>query len=81
VAQKYGFSSRTSQPRTRDGIDLWTIKKHRNDLAHGCKSFNDIGRDRSATELFKIKNRVIIYLKEILINIDRYIERQEYLAR
>jgi hypothetical protein len=79
VAKAYGFSSQTSNQRTRDGNDLIAIKDHRKDLTHGWKSFNDIGRDKTAQELFKIKNRVIIYLKQILINVEIYIENEHYL--
>ncbi|BAI90284.1 hypothetical protein NIES39_E00500 [Arthrospira platensis NIES-39] len=48
-------------------------------MAHGLKSFNDIGKDTTDIELFEIKNRVIIYLREIIINIETYLANQEYL--
>ena len=79
VAEEYGFSSRTSPHRTRNGVDLFTIKNHRKDLAHGWKSFNEIGRNVTANELFQIKNRVIVYLKQILINVENYLDNQEFL--
>ncbi|TVU54008.1 MAG: hypothetical protein EA414_09260 [Arthrospira sp. PLM2.Bin9] len=79
VAKTYGFSSKTSPQRTQNGEHLLLIKNHRNDLAHGLKSFNDIGKDTTAIELFKIKNIVIIYLREIIINIETYLANQEYL--
>ncbi|MEB3279891.1 MAG: MAE_28990/MAE_18760 family HEPN-like nuclease [Lyngbya sp.] len=79
VAKTYGFSSQTSNQRTRDGDDLRAIKDHRKDLTHGWKSFNEIGRDKTAQELFQIKNRVIIYLKQILINVEHYIDNEHYL--
>ncbi|MDT9180481.1 MAG: MAE_28990/MAE_18760 family HEPN-like nuclease [Limnospira sp. PMC 1291.21] len=79
VAQTYGFSSKVSPRRTQNSEDLLSIKNHRNDLAHGLKSFNDIGRDTTAKELFIIKNRVIIYLRQIIINIENYLANQEYL--
>ncbi len=44
LARNYGFSSQSS-PMTYDGYDLLAIKTHRNDLAHGFKSFNEIGKD------------------------------------
>ncbi len=56
-----------------------TIKSNRNDLAHGVKSFAEVGREKSADELLKIKNKVIKYLRNILVNIETYIANQEYL--
>ncbi|MDD1474829.1 MAE_28990/MAE_18760 family HEPN-like nuclease, partial [Dolichospermum sp. ST_sed4] len=57
------------------------IKNHRKDLAHGFKSFVEIGKDATADELFKSQKRVICYLREILENIEMYISNQEYLQR
>lgn len=82
IAKKYyGFSSQTSNTRTRDGADLLTIKNNRKDLSHGLKTFNEIGRNVTAQDLFKIKNRVIIYLKQILMNIEDYLDNKHYLKR
>ena len=78
LAKNYGFSSQSS-PMTRDGADLLVIKTHRNNLAHGFKSFNEIGRDRTSQDLFRMKNRVIIYLKYLIVNIENYLEHQDYL--
>jgi len=35
IAELYGFSILADKARTRDGVDLLTIKTTRNDLAHG----------------------------------------------
>ncbi|WP_159790850.1 MAE_28990/MAE_18760 family HEPN-like nuclease [Sodalinema gerasimenkoae] len=80
LAKNYGFSSQ-SIPMTRDGADLLDIKRQRNDLAHGIKSFNEIGKEIPSEELFRIKNRVIIYLKYLIINIESYLENQDYLDK
>jgi hypothetical protein len=79
TASAYGFSYRTNARKTQNGNDLQKIKTNRNDLAHGFKSFEEVGRDATADELLEIKKRVICYLKEILNNIDEYIFKQEYL--
>ncbi|NET55552.1 MAG: hypothetical protein F6K47_05090, partial [Symploca sp. SIO2E6] len=50
-----------------------------NDLAHGFKSFKEVGRDISADELVEIKKKVISYLREILQNIETYLANREYL--
>jgi hypothetical protein len=58
---------------------LLKIKTNRNDLAHGFKSFEEVGKDATAEELLQIKKRVVCYLREILQNIEDYISKQEYL--
>ncbi|NEQ39763.1 MAG: hypothetical protein F6K40_27350, partial [Okeania sp. SIO3I5] len=75
TAKEYGFSAKTKT----DSSDLLTVKDNRNDLAHGIKSFAEVGKDKSADELIKIKNKVVKYLRQILENIQIYIDNQEYL--
>ena len=79
VAKTYGFSCESDYAKTGHGHDLAIIKNNRNDLAHGVKSFSIVGREKSADELLKIKNKVIRYLRQILINIDNYLTNKEYL--
>jgi MAE_28990/MAE_18760-like HEPN len=79
TAIEYGFSYSTNHAKTGDGSDLLTIKTNRNDLAHGIKSFTEVGRDQTTDELLEIKNKVIKYLKQILENIETYLENEEYL--
>ncbi|KAM3099929.1 MAE_28990/MAE_18760 family HEPN-like nuclease [Phormidesmis sp. 146-12] len=79
TAAEYGFSHSTEYAKTGDGSDLLTVKTNRNDLAHGLKSFTEVGRDKTAGELLEIKNKVIKYLKQILQNIETYLDNAEYL--
>lgn len=50
VAEEYGF---TNPKRKSD--ELLTVKTNRNDLAHGVKSFADVGRDYDVDRLEKIR--------------------------
>jgi MAE_28990/MAE_18760-like HEPN len=79
TAIEYGFSHLTDHSKTGGGNDLLTVKANRNDLAHGIKSFAEIGRDRTVDNLLEIKNKVISYLKQILKNIETYLGNKEYL--
>jgi MAE_28990/MAE_18760-like HEPN len=79
TAIKYGFSHVTDARKTRDGTDLLIVKTNRNDLAHGFKSFTEVGRDKTADELLAIESRVVKYLRQILENIEAYLEHREYL--
>lgn len=79
TAIKYGFSHVTDARKTHDGTDLLSVKTNRNDLAHGFKSFTEVGRDKTADELLAIESRVVKYLRQILENIEAYLEHREYL--
>lgn len=79
TARDYGFSHSTNFIKTGDGSDLLTVKTNRNDLAHGFKSFTEVGRDKTADELLEIKKKVVKYLKQILKNIAAYIANKDYL--
>ncbi|NJK52341.1 MAG: hypothetical protein HC936_05075 [Leptolyngbyaceae cyanobacterium SU_3_3] len=79
TATEYGFSCSTDYSRTGNGKDLLTVKTNRNDLAHGFKSFTEVGRDKTTDELLEIKNKVIRYLKQILLNIEQYLANKDYL--
>ena len=80
VAMDHGFSSDTDGQTTKGGEKLLTIKTNRNDLAHGLKSFSEVGREHGISGLLEIKNETIAYLEAILANIENYISFQEYLA-
>lgn len=79
TAKAYGFSFKTNYAKTGHGKDLEIVKVNRNYLAHGNKSFTEVGREKSARELVELKNKVIRYLKQILLNIEIYLNNQEYL--
>ncbi len=79
TAKKYGFSAKTDYAKTTDGSDLLTVKTNKNNLAHGIKSFAEVGKEISADELIEIKNKVVKYLRQILENIETYLDKQEYL--
>jgi hypothetical protein len=79
TATEYGFSHSTDYAKTGHGSDLVTIKTNRNDLAHGFKSFAEVGRDKTADDLLEIKSKVTKYLKQILQNIEQYLSNKEYL--
>ncbi|HJS86633.1 MAG TPA: MAE_28990/MAE_18760 family HEPN-like nuclease [Acetobacteraceae bacterium] len=76
----YGFSCRTSAS-SRDGIDLLTIKDKRNDLAHGIQTFEEVGRDYTASDLLSLSRGSLSYMDGILKNIASYLEARGYLDR
>ena len=80
TARKYGFSDRTDYSKTKHGKNLYGIMEIRNNLAHGDKSFSEVGKNTSIEDLLKIKEEVIEYIGQILNNISNYLTEQEYLA-
>ncbi len=80
AAEEYGFESATDAKITKDGTILLNVKTNRNDLAHGDKSFAEVGREHDGLEMSKIKAQVVSYLGGILANIERYISTSMYLA-
>lgn len=79
IAKKYGFSTRTNTARTKSGEKLLTVKRRRNDLAHGVYSFQECGKDYTIQDMVEIKNEVTTYLEQILNNIENYIDNNEFL--
>ena len=79
TATQYGFSYDTDYEKTKHGKSLRDIKNIRNDLAHGYTSFSEIGKDRTIEDLIKIKNEVVEYMNQILINIQSYLNSKKYL--
>jgi hypothetical protein len=79
TAREYGFSCDTDYTKTNHGENLDAVMEKRNDLAHGNKSFANVGRNVTIGDILQIKEEVVEYLRQILINIEGYLERQEYL--
>lgn len=80
LGESYGFSCQTTGP-TRGGSDLLTVKSNRNDLAHGRKTFEQVGRDYTYVDLLSISGRSMAYMSEILANIDQYMNERCYLEQ
>lgn len=72
VCRRYGISS------VRDGRDLGNIKIKRNWLAHGNKSFSDIGKDSTPSDLFTVRDRVFSFLDEFVSNVNSYLSDTKY---
>jgi hypothetical protein len=79
IAEIYGFSYDTQRTKTRNGAQLLTVKNIRNDLAHGVKSYDQVGRDYTARTLLDISLRTTIYTEEILSNVAAFLNEKTYL--
>ena len=73
-ATDYGFDA----PKAKsDG--LLTVKTNRNDLAHGLKSFSEVGRDFDLGRLEEIMTEVMNFLRALLDSVATYITNKSYL--
>lgn len=69
VAEIYGFSHNTEYINTGHGEQLDKVKRNRNDLSHGNKTFSVVGGELSIEELRDFSSKVISYMYEISDNI------------
>lgn len=79
IAEKYGFNTNTNYNETHSGKELLTIKAQRQNLAHGEKSFSDVGRDYTAVEIREIAEFSLSYMAEILRNVDKYVKDSDFI--
>lgn len=75
----YGFSCDTLTEKTWGGADLVTIKTNRNDLAHGEKTFEEVGRDYPSRELLALSRRSMSFMGQILENVRAHLDAKGYL--
>ena len=79
LSEVYGFSIACDKDKTWNGADLVKIKYNRNELAHGRKTFEEVGRDYTGRDLIDLARRSLTFIHSILENITEYIFHQAYL--
>lgn len=79
LAERFGFSA-TVIGAARHGSSLTIVREKRNELAHGESSFSQCGGEFAPSQLESIKHEVIIYLRNILRNIQRYVDKKRFRA-
>lgn len=67
-------------PASLSDYALQKVKNKRNELAHGEKSFTDLGRDLAVEDLESDSTKVFENLRKIADEVDRYLLEQRYLA-
>lgn len=60
------------------GNNLREVKQNRNWLAHGEKSFSEVGKDVSYESLDTSKTNIISFLEEFIKSVEDYIHNEEY---
>jgi MAE_28990/MAE_18760-like HEPN len=77
TAKRFGFI----EPAGNKFWMLQTVKDLRNDLAHGVKSFADVGRNASPSDLEEARAQTVRILTETLQNINIYLQNADYLVK
>ena len=74
LAKEYGFSEPTQRcDKFKD------VRENRNYLAHGNKTFKEIGRDYTIQDLEVITNQIKVFLSAFVDSVDDYLINQHYL--
>lgn len=82
--KKFGVVAQTANdrpPAHLTDIALQKVKTNRNELAHGEKSFTDLGRDLAVPTLETDSLAVFDTLRRIAAEVDDYLEGRRYLAQ
>jgi len=77
TATRFGFTP----PPMNTGWILRTVKDNRNDLAHGNKSFSDIGKDTTPDRLEEARKQTVVILFLTIRNVTNYLAGKRYLAQ
>lgn len=78
TAKNYGFEEVViSHNREKEAFQ--NIKKERNNLAHGDKTFSNCGNDYSFNDLKIYKQSIFDYLERVLQSIETFINNQNYI--
>lgn len=77
--KNYGIELTKHVGNMTNGEDLRTVKDARKDLAHGHSSFSEKSRNYTSGDLLAMQKRVTLFLKEVLIDVQNYVDQKKYL--
>ena len=77
TAAKFGYVP----PTDKTGLMMRSVKENRNDLAHGNKSFSDIGKDTTPDRLEAARKQTVVILFLTIKNVSAYLAGKRYLSR
>lgn len=63
----------------KNGSKLVQIKNKRNQLAHGEKTFSEIGKDFTVKELITFKDETATFIESVIANVEQFINDKGYL--
>ena len=60
------------------GEKLRVVKSERNALGRSDKSFGECGREYGVSDLERIKDEAVVFIRKILDNMNQYLVRKRY---
>jgi hypothetical protein len=77
--KNYGIELTQQAGNRTNGEDLLIVKDARKDLAHGHSSFSEKSRNYTSGDLLEMQKRVTLFLKNVLIDVQNYVDQKNYL--
>ena len=79
VCHGHGVAVRVHKA-AKGGVDLKIVKDQRNALAHGNRTFSEVGRDVTVEDLVRTTRQAEIYVRGVLKNIGKHISDKSYIS-
>ena len=73
ICSVHGISQQADQ-----GEKLRVVKSERNALGRSDKSFGECGREYGVSDLERIKDEAVVFIRKILDNMNQYLVRKRY---
>lgn len=77
VCQRHGVDHAVPKA-ANGGAALNTVMIKRNSLSHGTESFAEAGRNLVATDEIRAKEEVVLFVRSILQNLEKYANQKKY---
>src|SRR5262249_55021223 len=77
ICERHGVTH-TVPALAKGGAALQTVKAKRNALSHGNESFVKVGRGLAAADLIQAKDEVVLFMRGILANLEKYVDDKTY---
>lgn len=81
ILKEWGIQADFHCSRPEEEHRLLAIKSRRNSLAHGDKSFSEVGRVFAASEIRQFADITRIYLESVIDVFDNYIQQQRFVKQ
>ncbi len=78
LVEEYGFYGKINNNDERLQYIMSTVRKMRNDIAHGNVTFRSASKNITSRELVEYQSRTVSYLRDILNNINDFIINRRY---
>lgn len=78
LCRSHGFALEPD-PACRGGVSLESIRKARNDLAHGNATFEEVGRRTPLEEISRMKDESVLFLRALMDAVENHVQQRGFL--